>query len=293
MITEIKNNGYDIKELDIQQIKQLFSIIQRNKQNQIDSDQKKKISRKRMITTLKNKKLIENDNISDQEISKLWSILNTENSIFRMEKTLINHNIILSNNPTDEEITINYSNFISSIQQNRSKEEKEKTSTKMKQIHNKRSKEEKDKIDNKRKKTNLKKYGQENVMQVAKIIEKAIKKSKSYKKYIMPSGRIINLQGYEDLVVDYLLKIGIHEYDIIVEKDKIPEIWYTDIDEKSRRYYPDIFIKNKNILIEVKSKFLFDKDKDTILLKQAACNNFNFKLVILFNRQSVISFNID
>lgn len=49
------------------------------------------------------------------------------------------------------------------------------------------------------------------------------------------------------------------------------------------RYYPDIYIKSENQVIEVKSTYTFNKEKEKNLLKQDSVlnKNINFKFVIL------------
>ena len=66
--------------------------------------------------------------------------------------------------------------------------------------------------------------------------------SYSFKKYTMPSGRIINYQGYEDFVLDTLLNKHISEYDIVSERNEVPIIEYK-LNKKVYKYYPDIYIK--------------------------------------------------
>jgi len=43
----------------------------------------------------------------------------------------------------------------------------------------------------------------------------------------------------------------------------MPEIWY-EFEDKRRRYYPDIYIKSQNKIIEVKSDYTFYKEYDKI-----------------------------
>lgn len=45
----------------------------------------------------------------------------------------------------------------------------------------------------------------------------------------MPSGKIIDYQGYENFALDELLNVeNINEDDIITNRKDVPEIWYTD-----------------------------------------------------------------
>lgn len=73
-----------------------------------------------------------------------------------------------------------------------------------------------------------------------------------YKKYTMPSGHVINYQGYENYAYDMLLNNNyINEYDIISDRHEVPKIKYYL--NKEYNYYPDIYIKSKHLIIEVKS----------------------------------------
>jgi len=85
-----------------------------------------------------------------------------------------------------------------------------------------------------------------------------------YKKYTLPSGKIINYQGYENYALDELL-ILFNENDIQNERFKIPIIKYT-FKNKEYNYYPDIYIESENKIIEVKSDWTYKNNiiKNTI-----------------------------
>jgi hypothetical protein len=105
------------------------------------------------------------------------------------------------------------------------------------------------------KNTNFIKYGYENPMQNADIAEKSSKNSFKIKKYTFESGNIINIQGYENITLDYLLKNKLGKY---------------------HRYYPDIFIKKDNIIIEVKSVYTYNMNIQTFHLKKKACQYLGY-----------------
>jgi hypothetical protein len=50
-----------------------------------------------------------------------------------------------------------------------------------------------------------------------------------------------------------------------------------------RNYFPDIYIKSTNTIIEVKSQWTFDNWKEKNLAKEQAClqQGFNFEFIIL------------
>lgn len=84
------------------------------------------------------------------------------------------------------------------------------------------------------------------------------KNSFQFKDYILPSKKIIRIQGYENIALDELL-CTIKEDDIILSKRHMPKIEYI-IKNKKHRYYPDIWIKSVNKIIEVKSHWTYKKE---------------------------------
>jgi len=123
-------------------------------------------------------------------------------------------------------------------------------------------------VKQKYRKTCLEKYGVEHAMQSPEIMENNIKKSYYLKQYVLPSGNIIKIQGYENYALDELIKQNIDEKDLITGSKNVPEIWYIDNTDKKRRHFVDIFIPSQNKCIEVKSTWTFKKQKDIVLLKQ-------------------------
>ncbi|HRW21443.1 MAG TPA: hypothetical protein P5509_05675 [Bacteroidales bacterium] len=115
--------------------------------------------------------------------------------------------------------------------------------------------------------------------------ERMFKSWVSYKDYVLPSGEIVKVQGYESKALEILLTV-FKEHDILINlKDihnRIGIIRY-NFELKDRRYYPDFYIKSTNTIIEVKSQWTFDKWKEKNLAKQKACleQGFNFKFIIL------------
>lgn len=102
-----------------------------------------------------------------------------------------------------------------------------------------------------------------------------------YKKYKLPSGKIVTVQGYEPSCLDYLFNHSINENDLILSGIDRPIIYYK-YNGKLHKYFPDIFIKNINLLIEVKSKYLYDlyKDVNNIKKREAIKQGYNFIFVI-------------
>jgi hypothetical protein len=121
--------------------------------------------------------------------------------------------------------------------------------------------------------TTLKKYGVEHHSQNAEIAELMLKNSYLLKKYTLPSGIIIDYQGYENYAFDELLFVEkIKEDDLVTNRKGVPVIWYYDKNNKQRRHYVDIYIKSQNRCIEVKSTWT-NQEKNNVFEKQKAAHN--------------------
>ncbi len=125
--------------------------------------------------------------------------------------------------------------------------------------------------------TNMQRYGVKAPAQNPEIAEKCSKNAFKLKPYVLPSGKIINLQGYEHYCIDDLIKKeNIDENDILNERTDVPEIWYKDQDNIERRHFVDFFIKSLNKMIEVKSNWTLDKKLDKVFLKQKAAKQLGY-----------------
>lgn len=147
-----------------------------------------------------------------------------------------------------------------------------------------------EKIKKKIKETCINKYGVEHPSQNHEIAEKISKKCYKNKNYVFPSGKIIQVQGYENYALDFLLKNeNINENDIITGCKNVPTIWYNDELGKKHRHYVDIFIPHLNRCIEVKSIWTAEKKKDCIFLKQESAKQLGYNYEIwIYNRKGEI-----
>jgi hypothetical protein len=128
-----------------------------------------------------------------------------------------------------------------------------------------------EKVKEKGKNTTFIKYGVEHASQCMEVHEKQTKNSYYLKEYILPSGKIIKIQGYEHFALDELLKSdNLEETDIITGCKNVPIIWYNDSNDKKHRHFVDIFIPSQNKCIEIKSTWTFTTQRDTVFLKQLA-----------------------
>jgi hypothetical protein len=127
--------------------------------------------------------------------------------------------------------------------------------------------------------------GVKNPTQNIDILYKALVNSKKFKTYIMPSGKIIKIQGYEHIALNELVKIY-SENDIHTGKNVPRTIYYKENDGNIHYYFPDIFIKSINKIIEVKSSWTYNKDLKVNILKANACKNngYTFEFWIYDNK---------
>lgn len=135
------------------------------------------------------------------------------------------------------------------------------------------------------KNTCLERYGVTNVSKDPEIFSRIVSAIRTRKEYELPSGRVVNLQGYEPQAVDYLLsgedkflerKISERDLSFGIE---IPSFRYVDEDGTERVYHPDIAIGD--MIIEVKSDWTLHRWKETNIRKFQAVNEKGYKLRLL------------
>lgn len=103
----------------------------------------------------------------------------------------------------------------------------------------------------------------------------------SYKKYEF-FDETVALQGYEPVVLDYLVNdLLLGKNQISIGKSKIPVIKYIDVDGKTRNYYPDFFLPEKNLLIEVKSNFTYNQHLNNVRNKLNGAVSAGYSIVLV------------
>ena len=127
------------------------------------------------------------------------------------------------------------------------------------------------------KETSQKNWGTDYPAQNEKIFAKTIKSAYTKKNYVLPSKKIIQIQGYEHFALDKLLiEDKVDEEDIVTGIENVPEVWYYDNEGKKHRYYVDIYIPSKNLCIEVKSKYTKDNTR-FLVEKQKSIQDLGYK----------------
>jgi hypothetical protein len=134
----------------------------------------------------------------------------------------------------------------------------------------------------------MERYGVRNVSQDPFIFEKIVKKSYTGKKYKLPSGKVVHIQGYEGQAIDDLLDEKIEENDIYFGKD-IPTFSYIQ-DNIQHVYHPDLFVKSQNLIVEVKSDYTYKKelDKNFLKFKKVIEDGYRLRLMIYNDKLNLI-----
>jgi hypothetical protein len=126
------------------------------------------------------------------------------------------------------------------------------------------------------KQTMIANYGVEQVMHYTPSFEKSLNTSYKKKIFVFPSGRIEKIQGYEGFGLNEILDTGYPEDVIVVSNKEIESytgtIWYYDkYEDKKKKYYPDIYLKSENKIIEVKCDYTYNSGYSRNILKKQAC----------------------
>jgi hypothetical protein len=134
--------------------------------------------------------------------------------------------------------------------------------------------------------TFLRKYGVRHHLQHGPTFRRILRGMFGFKEFILPSGRIVKLQGYEPQAVTVLLD----SYpESALDFNSIPSLPYTDPDGLTRVYHPDLFIPSDNLIIEVKSWWTLKENYEINRLKQLAAlgAGFRFQFWVKDNRARV------
>ena len=132
-------------------------------------------------------------------------------------------------------------------------------------------------VKDKMKKTNLKKYGVEHNMHNQESFEKNQTSAFLLKKHELTG---LKYRGsYEKDFLDCCFKNNIK-----VENAK--SIKYSFI-QKEKIYYPDFYLKNKNLIIEIKSDYTYLKDLKKNLSKQKVCLAQGYNFIFIINKNYI------
>ena len=131
--------------------------------------------------------------------------------------------------------------------------------------------------------TSLKNYGTEHPSQNSEYMSRINKNNKLFKEFIFPSGNIIKVQGYENIALQVLCNNYVED-DIITSRKFVPKIKYY-YKNKNRIYFPDIYLKSENKIIEVKSSRTFNikRIQNTIKALATRQHGFDFEFWIYYD----------
>lgn len=131
----------------------------------------------------------------------------------------------------------------------------------------------------------IERYGVEHPMQNAEIFERSEKQRT--KKYVLPSGKEVNVQGYENYALDILLK-EFNEDDILNSRTDMAIINY-NFKNVNRRYFPDIYIPKINKIIEVKSTWTYQKNLIKTLIKAIFTRKlgYEYEIWVFYNKKLI------
>lgn len=138
--------------------------------------------------------------------------------------------------------------------------------------------------------TCIERYAVRNSSQHPPVFEKIFKSLTRRKLYEFLSGKKIFVQGWEPYAIDYLLS-EFSEDDLYFGKD-IPRINYIYTDNKEHIYFPDMYIKSIDTIVEVKSTYTYNMDLEKNFNKfKATLINYNLKVMIYDNKLNLNYFN--
>lgn len=134
----------------------------------------------------------------------------------------------------------------------------------------------------KRRETSFIKYGVRHPMQNYEVFQRSMKARFQVKTYKGRDGSA-RYQGYEDVALRYFHEtLAISMDDITCDRGEMPKIFYINSEKRFQaRYYPDIYIKAINLIIEVKSWYTYNMKIIETHEKQAACKQQGYNHIIL------------
>jgi hypothetical protein len=130
-----------------------------------------------------------------------------------------------------------------------------------------------------RKQTMFQRYGVHHPLQSIEINNKMQQTAFSFINYTTPLGLIRRVQGYEPFALYILFKTEHQdESNVLTNRLDVPRILYRHKDESEHYYFPDIFLKSENKLIEVKSMWTYNKDININILKWKAAQSAGYTM---------------
>jgi len=127
-------------------------------------------------------------------------------------------------------------------------------------------------------------YGTDWPMQNPGVFQRNLTACFKHKTYTLPSGALIFLQGYEPYVLTHMLSNGYKEHEFLWQNR--PAFRYLDKNGESHWYHPDFVLPDHKLVVEVKARKWFERDRDSIVRKATACQHagWEFTIAVMGNR---------
>ena len=126
----------------------------------------------------------------------------------------------------------------------------------------------------KTKQTNLERHGVEYPMQNAEIFNKGQKNA--YRIKLHENFGIFYQGTYEKHFLDFCFNNN-----ILVEKHESIKYILNNI---NHIYHPDFYLKNFNLIVEIKSDYYYKKHLESNLAKQSSCLEQNYNFIFIINK---------
>jgi hypothetical protein len=98
--------------------------------------------------------------------------------------------------------------------------------------------------------------------------------------YVLPSGEKIKVQGYEDDFLNFIFeKTKIKESDFNFKKRLKIELSHKNV--KNKNYYPDFYLNKYNLVIEIKSSYIYELQKSLNLKKERKTKEKGYFYIVI------------
>lgn len=109
--------------------------------------------------------------------------------------------------------------------------------------------------------------------------------SSLFKTYISSNGNEYRLQGYEHFAIEVLESMNIN---FVNDRRSVGRLKFRSKEGKDSYYFPDFFLTEENIYLEVKSQYTFNKSIDKMISVFESNKDINI-IIVIFNADGSIS----
>lgn len=125
-------------------------------------------------------------------------------------------------------------------------------------------------------KTSQENWGTDHPMKSQAVFDSRRRHNQHLWKDILVDGKVFRVQGYEDLFLKDLDKFNLKSTDL----EEPPTIEYEDAGIV-RTYFPDFFVPNQNLIIEIKSSWTLTKHQENLKKKISAVQRAGFNMWVV------------